>query len=63
METHEQEEGIVSWLERIHGVLERIEQRLEELGRETDLQRETLDGVLVNMMELVDRTGGRTRHR
>ncbi len=46
----------VELLEGIHEVLERIEARLEELARSTDLQRETLDGLLVNMMELVDRT-------
>ncbi len=46
----------VELLEGIHEVLERIEARMEELARRTDLQRETLDGLLVNVMELVDRT-------
>ncbi len=53
----EQAEGILSWLERIHGVLGKIESRLEEMQRQMDLQRETLDNVLVNSMEIADRIG------
>ena len=53
----EQAEGILSWLERIHELLGRIESRLEETGRQMDLQRETLDSVLVNSMEIADRVG------
>ncbi|MGH7542116.1 MAG: hypothetical protein ACRELC_14070 [Gemmatimonadota bacterium] len=55
---HQGEERIVRLLERIHEALERIEERLEMLTRQTDLQRETLDVLLANMMELVDQ--GRT---
>lgn len=51
-------EGTLSWLERIHAVLTQIENRLEELQRQMDLQRETLDNVLVNAMEIADRVGG-----
>ncbi len=54
----EQAEGVLSWLEQIHGLLEKIESRLEELQRQMDLQRETLDNVLVNSMEIADRVGG-----
>lgn len=54
----DQAEGILSWLERIHEVLDRTESRLEELQRQMDLQRETLDNVLVNAMEIADRVGG-----
>jgi predicted translin family RNA/ssDNA-binding protein len=54
----EQAEGTLSWLERIHAVLTQIENRLEELQRQMDLQRETLDNVLVNAMEIADRVGG-----
>lgn len=54
----EQAEGVLSWLERIHEVLGKLEVRLEELGRQMDLQRETLDNVLVNVMEIADRVGG-----
>jgi hypothetical protein len=48
-------ERALSLLEGMHGLLERIEARLEELSRENDLQRETLDTMLVNLMELADR--------
>lgn len=54
----DQAQGVLSWLERIHGVLDKIESRLEELQRQMDLQRETLDNVLVNAMEIADRVGG-----
>ncbi len=50
-------ERVIALLEAMHGLLERIETRLEELSRENDLQRETLDTMLVNLMELVDRVG------
>jgi hypothetical protein len=50
-------ERVLSLLEGMHGLLERIETRLEERSREHDLQRETLDTMLVNLMELVDRVG------
>lgn len=53
----EQAEGVLSWLERIHELLDKIESRLEELQRQMDLQRETLDNVLVNSMEIADRVG------
>ena len=39
-------------------MLTQIENRLEELQRQMDLQRETLDNVLVNAMEIADRVGG-----
>ncbi len=51
-----QVERLLTLIEGIHGLVARVETRLEELKRETDLQRETLDGILVNMMEIVDRT-------
>jgi hypothetical protein len=54
----EQADGVLLWLERIHEVLDRVESRLEELQRQMDLQRETLDNVLVNAMEIADRVGG-----
>jgi hypothetical protein len=53
----EQTEEVLLWLERIHGLLGKIENRLEELERQMDLQRETVDSVLVNAMEIADRTG------
>ena len=53
----EQTEEVLLWLERIHGLLSKIENRLEELERQVDLQRETVDSVLVNAMEIADRTG------
>lgn len=41
--------------ERVIELLERIDQSLEHISTQIDLQRETLDGVLVSAMELVDR--------
>ena len=49
-----QVEKLLGLMEGIHHLLERVESRLEELKRQTDLQRETLDGILVNLMEVVD---------
>lgn len=42
--------------EKVIELLERIDRNLEHLSTQIDLQRETLDGVLVSAMELVDRT-------
>lgn len=47
-------EVLLPTLDRIHGLLERIEARLEQLTRQTDLQRETLDSILLNAMEISD---------
>ncbi|MFQ5890554.1 MAG: hypothetical protein ACE5JR_10950 [Gemmatimonadota bacterium] len=49
-----QAEKLLRLLQEIHGVLQSVEASLEHLGNQLDLQRETLDGVLVNTMELVD---------
>ena len=51
----EDRQELLAWLEKIHGLLERMDGRLAQLTRQTDLQRETLDSVLVNTMEAVDR--------
>ena len=53
----EQTGEVLLWLERIHELLGKIENRLEALERQMDLQRETVDNVLVNAMEIADRTG------
>lgn len=53
-----QVDRLLGLVEGIHGLLERVEARLEELKRETGLQRETLDSILVNLMELVDQGRG-----